>query len=442
MDATTCRKESYYRGKSALFAVTCLLLGALPHWFHGGPWPAMVVALLVGRHIFPTAGGPTAGGKSPSGDPEISAPPAAPVEQPTVDLVVAAKNEAAVIEPLVQSLLSLRYGQDHLQLWIVDDGSVDGTAEILDGLQEHNSRLHVVHRPPGAGGWKSGALNAVLPQLQGEWVMVLDADAQVDPHLLEHLQPLLQDRSRALQLRKAVSNSNQNLLTQLQAIEMAFDGVIQKGRIAHQGSGELRGNGQFIPREALLSCGGFNEETVTDDLDLSVRLQLQGTPIDVVWNPPVGEEAVSSLGALWRQRQRWAEGGLQRFLDHGPALVSSHLPQPLKRDVLVFFLLQYVQPLVVMGDAVTAVAMRSFPLSWPLTAMTLLFTTTVLCRCPSTPSPAGHPVARIRGLTLLMALIYLFHWSLVIPFATLRMGLQLSHRTWDKTLHKGLATRV
>ncbi|KKZ11062.1 MAG: hypothetical protein TE42_08745 [Candidatus Synechococcus spongiarum SP3] len=419
--------EGDRRRKAALFAAASLLLGLLPHWLHGGPWAAMVVAVLLGRHIFPTAGRPSESGSSP-----IRTLPS-PTTSSRVDVLVAAKNEAAVIEQLVNNLLALRHGEEQLQLWIVDDGSVDGTGNILDRLQEQHSSLHVIHRPPGATGWKSGALNAVLPHLQGEWILVLDADAQVDPELLEHLDPLLQDSSRALQLRKAVNNADDNLLTRVQAVEMAVDALIQQGRIAHQGCGELRGNGQFIPRQVLLRCGGFNEATLTDDLDLTMRLQLHGVPIAVVWNPPVAEEAVSSIGALWRQHQRWAEGGLQRFFDYWPALLSSRLKSRLKRDVLAFFLLQYVQPLVMVGDVMGAVVGRSLPLAWPLTTMTLLFTATALRHCPT--ANRGPSVPSIRGFTILMTLVYVLHWSLIIPLATMRMALKPKHHIWDKTIH-------
>ncbi|MXW41017.1 MAG: glycosyltransferase family 2 protein [Synechococcus sp. SB0668_bin_15] len=419
--------EGGRRRKAALFAATSLLLGLLPHWLHGGPWPAVVVAVLLGRHIFPTAGRPPESDSSPA-----QALPLSTTSSP-IDVLVAAKNEAAVIEQLVNNLLALRYGEEQPQLWIVDDGSVDGTGEILDHLQEQHSSLHVIHRSPEARGWKSGALNAVLPHLKGEWLLVLDADAQVDPELLERLNPLLKDSSRALQLRKAVHNADCNLLTRVQAVEMAVDALIQQGRIAHQGCGELRGNGQFIPRQALLRCGGFNEATITDDLDLTMRLQLHGVPVAVVWNPPVAEEAVSSIGALWRQHQRWAEGGLQRFFDYWPALLGSRLKPRLKRDVLAFFLLQYVQPLVMAGDVVGAVVWRSPPLAWPLTTMTLLFTVTAMARCPRANS--GPPVPAIRGFTVLMTLVYVLHWSLIIPLATLRMALKPKHRVWDKTLH-------
>lgn len=121
-----------------------------------------------------------------------------------------------------------------------------------------------------------------------------------------------------MQLRKAVVNAGHNLVTRCQAMEMALDAVIQEGRLQAGGVVELRGNGQLLRREVVLACDGFNEATVTDDLDLSFRLLLEGQPVGLLWNPPVQEEAVTTLAALWRQRQRWAEGVCSAFSTTGP----------------------------------------------------------------------------------------------------------------------------
>lgn len=128
---------------------------------------------------------------------------------------------------------------------------------------------------------------------------------------------------------------------------------------------ELRGNGQLLRRDLVLACGGFNEATVTDDLDLSFRLLLDGTAVGIVWDPPVQEEAVTSLAALWRQRQRWAEGGLQRFFDYWPGLTGDRLSAARKLDLACFFLLQYVLPLLAVTDLIGAALTGTAPAIWP-----------------------------------------------------------------------------
>ena len=238
---------------------------------------------------------------------------------PSLDVVVAARDEEGVVTRLVERLTSLRYPADRLTTWVIDDGSQDRTPQLLDELAERHPSLQVIHRERDAGEGKSGALNTALAQLTGEWLLVLDADAQLQDDLLERLVPYALDGGwSAVQLRKAVIDADCNWLTRAQAMEMALDAVIQTGRLAGGGVAELRGNGQLIRRSELERSGGFNEDTVTDDLDLSFRLLSHGALIGLLWDPPVQEEAVPGLGALWKQRQRWAEGVCNAFLTIGP----------------------------------------------------------------------------------------------------------------------------
>ena len=245
---------------------------------------------------------------------------------PSLDVVVAARDEEGVVTRLVERLTALRYPADRLTTWVIDDGSLDRTPQLLDQLVERHPGLNVIHRPRDAGGGKSGALNTALAQLSGDWLLVLDADAQLQEDLLERLVPYALDGGwSAVQLRKAVIDADCNWLTRSQAMEMALDAVIQTGRLADGGVAELRGNGQLIRRSVLEESGGFNEDTVTDDLDLSFRLLTHGALVGMLWDPPVQEEAVPGLKALLKQRQRWAEGGLQRFFDYWPTLTSAQL---------------------------------------------------------------------------------------------------------------------
>jgi 1,2-diacylglycerol 3-beta-glucosyltransferase len=354
-----------------------------------------------------------------------------------VDVVVAARDEQAVITRLVEHLAQLRYPEGLLQVWVVDDGSTDRTPELLAGLQQQHPQLRVVRRAADAGGGKSGALNLVLQQLQGRWMLVLDADAQLQSDTLERLIPFAEAGGwAAVQLRKAVANADVNLLTRAQAMEMALDAVIQQGRLGVGGIAELRGNGQLLRRDAVLACGGFNEATVTDDLDLSFRLLVGGQPIGVLWDPPVREEAVLGLSALLRQRQRWAEGGLQRFLDYGPALLSSRLSPRQRLDLICFFLLQYAMPMLAVADMVGALVTRTLPCIWPLSIVALGLSGLAIvsgCRRPS----EGPALPAMNPLAMGLGIVYLVHWFVVIPWVTLRMAVLPKRLVWAKTLHLG-----
>jgi len=429
------------RGKATLFLLCCTAAGVAPH---GLPpllrlVPGLILALLLGTHTFRTvlrsgAHGAVADRAAPTAD---SGAGAGSEELPVLDVVVAARDEQAVITRLVQRIMGLHYPAERLLLWVIDDGSDDRTPELLRELQNQHPQLRVLRRARDAGGGKSGALNLVLPQLQGRWLLVLDADADLQPDLLQRLLPWAERGSwGAVQLRKAVANTQVNLLTLAQTMEMAFDAVIQLGRMAGGGVVELRGNGQLLRREAVLACGGFNEDTVTDDLDLSFRLLLERQPVALLWDPPVQEEAVLSLRALWRQRQRWAEGGLQRFFDYGPGLLSDRLGSRQKLDLFCFFLLQYVMPVMAAADLIGGLLTRTSPTMWPLSIMALglsALTITIGCRRPS----EGPPLPAMTPQAVLLGVVYLVHWFVVIPWVTVRMALLPKRLVWAKTLHLG-----
>ena len=420
------------RLQASLFLLCCCGAAAAPHRLPASQalWPATALTVLLGLYVLRAVFLPALRGAKAEGPAVLEALPA-------VDLVVAARDEEAVIGRLVERLAALSYPADRLKIWIVDDGSEDRTPEVLSEYQTRFPQLQVLRRPRDAGGGKSGALNAVLPNLQGRWLLVLDADAQLQPDLLERLVRFAEQGGwSAVQLRKSVVNPDLNWLTRAQAMEMALDAVIQQGRLFSGGVVELRGNGQLLQREAVLSCEGFNEATVTDDLDLSFRLLVQQQPVALLWDPPVQEEAVTAWGALWRQRQRWAEGGLQRFFDYWPQLTGNEVPAARKLDLSCFFLLQYALPVMAAADALTALITRTPPLSWPLSFVAFgLSGGAILAGCSRRSE--GPDLPAMGPINLAWGIAYLGHWFVVIPYTTLRMALLPKRLVWAKTLHVG-----
>ena len=421
------------RLQASLFLIGCCLAGGLPHALPASRslWPSLALTLILGtyavRSVFlPRWRGEGAVVQSPD-----------PAAWPAVDLVVAARDEEAVIGRLVERLADLKYPAEQLRLWVIDDGSEDRTPEVLETYQRRYPQLQVLRRSRDAGGGKSGALNALLPQLQGRWLLVLDADAQLQPDGLQRLVAFAEAGGwSAVQLRKAVVNADQNWLTRAQAMEMALDAVIQQGRLHSGGVVELRGNGQLLQRQAVLACDGFNEATVTDDLDLSFRLLVQGQPVGLLWDPPIQEEAVTSLMGLWRQRQRWAEGGLQRFFDYWGPLTGEATSGARKLDLSGFFLLQYALPVMAVADLATSLLSRSTPLMWPLSFVAFgLSGGAILVGCSRTNE--GPALPRMHPLNLALGIAYLGHWFVVIPYTTLRMALLPKRLVWAKTLHVG-----
>jgi len=360
---------------------------------------------------------------------------------PYVSLLVAAKNEEVVIGNLVKNLCSLEYPEDRYEVWIVDDNSTDSTPQLLAELAKEYDQLKVLRREAQASGGKSGALNQVLPLSKGEIVAVFDADAQVEADLLVRVIPLFQrEKVGAVQVRKAIANKNENFWTKGQMVEMAVDTFFQQQRTIIGGIGELRGNGQFVRREALNSCGGWNEETITDDLDLTIRLHLDSWDIECVFYPTVEEEGVTSASALWHQRSRWAEGGYQRYLDYWDLILKNRMGTRKTWDMFMFMLIMYILPTAAVPDLLMALTRHRPPMLSPVSGLTV------------TMSMAGMfaGLKRIRQdkefklstyflllLQTLRGILYMFHWIVVISTTTARMSVRPKRLKWVKTVHTG-----
>jgi 1,2-diacylglycerol 3-beta-glucosyltransferase len=361
---------------------------------------------------------------------------------PYVSLLVAAKNEEAVIARLVESICNLDYPIDRYELWAIDDRSSDGTPMVLEQLTKQYPQLKVFRTDANASGGKSGALNQVLPLTRGEFVGIFDADATVTPDLLRHVLPVF-DREQvgAVQVRKAIANAAVNVWTRGQEAEMALDSFFQQQRTAIGGIGELRGNGQFMRRTALERCGGWNEETITDDLDLTVRLHLDRWDIEFLAFPAVSEEGVTNAGALWHQRNRWAEGGYQRYLDYWRLILRNRMGTGKTWDLFGFWVSQYLLPTVALPDCLMSVALRRMPIASPLTFMTLTLSVVgMFVGLRRTRQETKFQVKRVfvTFLQTLRGTVYMLHW-LLVGTVTARIAVRPKRLKWVKTVHQGAA---
>ncbi len=426
------------RTKSILFLICCALAGIFPHLIEPTKnlFPSITLAVLLGGY------GLRVVLRDRKENYQLQKEHLTDDDHfvqalPKVDVLVAARDEENVIERLVLRLLSIEYPEEKLSLWIIDDGSQDRTPDLLQKLRTRFSRIKVLNRPLMSGGGKSGALNSVLNKTSGEWLFILDADAQLQSDvLLRAITLALHGGWSGVQLRKSVVNCELNQIALYQAMEMAMDAVIQRGRLACGGVSELRGNGQLINRKVLESCGGFNEQTITDDLDLSFRFLLTRSPIVIMWDPPIQEEAVESLSALFRQRKRWAEGGLQRFFDYWPLLISKRLSNTKKIDLSCFFLLQYVLPVVSFIDLIVSIILLKMPLYWPLSIVAFGISGFAYWKGCSKDSE-GPRVPEPTFMNIVGATIYLAHWFIVIPFIVFKMSFFRKNLIWAKTDHVG-----
>lgn len=234
---------------------------------------------------------------------------------PFVSILIPAHNEAEVIEDTIKNISSLNY--PHFEIIVINDRSEDDTETVLERVCKQYSNVKFFSRTKEAFPGKSAVLNEAMKIALGDAILVFDADARVKPDFLRELIPALEpSQVGAVQARKVIINRNQNFLTRCQDNEMALDTHFQVGRDSVKGAVELRGNGELLKRTALEDVGGWNEFTITDDLDLSTRMQIKGWDVRFCPEVCVCEEGVPAYIPLLKQRRRWIEGSIRRYLEH------------------------------------------------------------------------------------------------------------------------------
>jgi 1,2-diacylglycerol 3-beta-glucosyltransferase len=427
-------KSEGRRRKAALLLVAVWATVFALHLSSRGLWVPIGLTLIMGIHLLRLLG------TRPASIPDPVSLDSPPESYPFISLVVAAKDEEAVIRSLVEKLCALDYPASCYELWVVDDNSGDRTPLLLAELPQRYSNFHWLRRGAEAKGGKSGALNQVLPLLKGDFIGVFDADAQVEDNLLRAVLPYFDpDDVGAVQVRKAIANAEVNFWTKGQSIEMMFDSFLHERRNAFGGIGELRGNGQFVRRTALEHCGGWNEDTITDDLDLTFRLHLDGWNIASVVSPFVQEEGVTRTLGLWHQRNRWAEGGYQRYLDYWPLILNNRMGFRKTLDLVIFWLTQYILPTAVIPDTLLAAWYGQPPILLPLSLLTTSLSLVGMFAALNRIGNIQNKPFTLAQITFqsILGTVYMSHWLVVVASVTARMSIRPKRFNWVKTVHVG-----
>lgn len=264
--------------------------------------------------------------------------------KPFVSVMIPCHNEESVIEHTVKNILNMDY--EKFEVIVIDDRSTDNTPNVIKNLEKQYDNVKILIRQPGAFPGKSAVLNDAFVLAKGDAVLVFDADATVDSDFLSKLIPEIEPKDvGAVQARKIIRNKDFNFLTRCQNNEYTMDTHFQVGRDSVKGAVELRGNGELIKREALESIGGWNNFTITDDLDMSTRLHIKGWDVRFCQDAKVYEEGIVYLWPLFRQRRRWLEGTIRRYLEYfGDVLKSKEMSLRASLDMTAY-ISQFIMPL-------------------------------------------------------------------------------------------------
>jgi cellulose synthase/poly-beta-1,6-N-acetylglucosamine synthase-like glycosyltransferase len=235
-----------------------------------------------------------------------------PDEWPGVSILIPARNEEKVILGLLDHLLAMDYPRDRMEIIVINDGSTDGTADLVRRVRKTDPLLRLENIPAEEGGrGKSAVLNRGLALASHGLIAVYDADNRPEPGSLKILcRALMADpRLAAVTGKFRAYNKERTLLTRLVNIEsIAFQWIIQAGRWFFLRVAFLPGTNFVIRKDVLEKIGGWDENALTEDSELTFRIYDAGDLVKFAPTAVTWEQEPETLRVWIRQRTRWARG--------------------------------------------------------------------------------------------------------------------------------------
>jgi len=259
-------------------------------------------------------------------------------ELPVVTIQVPVFNEQYVLERLLRSLCQLEYPRDRLEVQVLDDSTDETTyiaQQIVEEMRNERFDVHYLHRTDRQG-YKAGALNAGLNVARGEFIAIFDADFLPDTRFLVDTVPHFRDKSVGMvQVRWGYLNRSYSLLTRLQAIYLDAHFMVE--HLARNRSGRFfnfNGTAGVWRKECLVSAGGWESETLTEDLDISYRAQLAGWRFIFLPDVVAPSELPVEMNSFKLQQHRWAKGSIQTAIKLLIPILKSDYPWKVKVEAV------------------------------------------------------------------------------------------------------------
>ncbi len=239
--------------------------------------------------------------------------------KPKLAIIIACYNEEKVIGRTIESLLSSSY--NNFRLIIVNDGSKDNTAEIIQSYAQKDRRITFIDVPNGG---KAKALETALLRTKNKWLVFCDADTLFSDSALNEFATVaaMNQRIGAVAGKILVGNDN-NFLTRSQVIEYGIAHIFTKSaQDVMNMITVVPGAAGMWQRKALLDAGGFMPDTLAEDADTTMRVISMGYRIKYQSTIEALTEAPEKMRMLYKQRTRWQLGNMQSLIKHRRGLFS------------------------------------------------------------------------------------------------------------------------
>ena len=250
-----------------------------------------------------------------------------PATTPKVTVQLPMFNELYVADRIIEVISQFDYPRDKFQIQVLDDSTDETTELIAKKVAEVAARginIQHIHRIDRTG-YKAGALDAAMDRVEGDFIAIFDADFIPDPDFLQKTMPYFEnDQIGVVQTRWGHINKSYSILTELQAFGLNGHFAIEQGGRSSAGHFiNFNGTGGVWRKKCIEDAGGWEHDTLTEDLDLSYRAQIKGWKFKYCEDVIAPAELPITMSALKSQQHRWMKGGAECFVKMWKTLIKA-----------------------------------------------------------------------------------------------------------------------
>ncbi|MBC6994802.1 glycosyltransferase family 2 protein [Neolewinella lacunae] len=246
---------------------------------------------------------------------DVAEAPASAACYPLVTVQLPIYNEYFVIGRLIDAVAAFDYPRDRFEIHILDDSTDETTALVAAKVEEYQARgfdIRQIIRPKREG-FKAGALRDGMQEARGEFIAIFDADFVPEPDFLQKTIPHFADpKVGVVQTRWEHINQDYSIITRLQALQLNVHFTVEQvGRMNGGHLLQFNGTAGVWRRATIEAGGGWQPDTLTEDLDLSIRSQLAGYKIHYLEKVGSPAELPVEMNSFKSQQHRWMKGGAE-----------------------------------------------------------------------------------------------------------------------------------
>jgi len=362
-------------------------------------------------------------------------------DYPSCSILIPAHNEEKVIAATIESMLKLEYPKDKLQIIVINDGSKDATKSIIEQYAMKDTRVQLFDIPKGEGGkGKSRTLNLGIKQAKGDVIAIYDADNTPDKDSLRYLvaQLLLHKELGAVIGKFRTVNKNASLLTRFINIEtLSFQSMLQAGRWQMHGISTLPGTNFVMWHHIIKRLSGWDEEALTEDSELSIRIYEEGYKIKFIPYAITYEQEPQQWGTWIKQRMRWVRGNnyvVKKFWKEIPHFKSKRMAFDLLYTLSLYYIFFVA---VVFSDLLFLVSLFqlvAISLPGPYTFVWVTSLILFLFELFLSISYDGEDTLKNLAIIVLMYFTYSQLWIYVVIKSVYQDLFKKEKHVWDKTV--------